>query len=242
MPSFDVISKINYPEFDNALANCLREISNRYDFKGLHITIERKDKSVTTNAPDELKLTQVNELLQTHLVRRKVDPRVLEVKSSEGASGGAIRQVSELKEGISQENAKKVIADIKIPSGIISHPVFDAKESSFKVVLEQLSNLFAIKVREQVSTPLRFCLLVGVRFSSVGRCDVVHWRHLRSPHAELLSKHLCHQVHLLRDAHKCHLLHVPRCQLVLELAGLLGRVDVTDLHRVDVAGFLPLLA
>ena len=113
MPSFDVISKINYQEFDNALANCLREIGNRYDFKGLHITIERKDKTITTTAPDELKLKQVNELLQTHLVRRKVDPRVLEVKSSEGASGGSIRQVTGLKEGISQENAKKVIADIK---------------------------------------------------------------------------------------------------------------------------------
>ena len=113
MPSFDVISKINYQEFDNALANCLREIGNRYDFKGLNISIERKDKSVTTNATDELKLRQVNELLQTHLIRRKVDPRVLEVKSSEGASGGSIRQVSELKEGISQENAKKIIAEIK---------------------------------------------------------------------------------------------------------------------------------
>ena len=56
MPSFDVISKINYQEFDNALANCLREISNRYDFKGLNISIERKDKIVTTIAPDELKL------------------------------------------------------------------------------------------------------------------------------------------------------------------------------------------
>ena len=113
MPSFDVISKIDYQEFDNALANCLREIGNRYDFKGLHITIERKDKAITTTAPDELKLKQVNELMQTHLVRRKVDPRVSEVKSSEGALGGSIRQVSELKEGISQENAKKVIADIK---------------------------------------------------------------------------------------------------------------------------------
>ena len=113
MPSFDVISKINYQEFDNALANCLREIGNRYDFKGLHISIERKDKTITTTAPDELKLKQVNELLQTHLVRRKVDPRVLEVKNSEGAAGGSIRQLSELKEGISQENAKKVIADIK---------------------------------------------------------------------------------------------------------------------------------
>ena len=81
--------------------------------KGLSQYPEIKDKNITTIAPDELKLKQVNELLQTHLVRRKVDPRVLEVKSSEGASGGTIRQVSELKEGISQENAKKVVADIK---------------------------------------------------------------------------------------------------------------------------------
>ncbi len=113
MPSFDVISKINSQEFDNALSNCLREISNRFDFKGLYISVERKDKLITTIAPDELKLKQINELLQTHLIRRKVDPRVLRVKSSEGASGGSIRQLSELKEGISQENAKKIIADIK---------------------------------------------------------------------------------------------------------------------------------
>ena len=113
MPSFDVISKINYPEFDNALANCLREIGNRYDFKGLKISIERKEKMITTLAPDELKLKQVNELLQIHLIRRKVDPRVIAIKNSETAAGTTIRQVSELEEGISQENAKKIIADIK---------------------------------------------------------------------------------------------------------------------------------
>ena len=113
MPSFDVISKINYPEFDNALANCLREITNRYDFKGLNISIERKDKTITTLAPDEIKLKQVNDLLQVHLIRRKVDPRVIVVKNSESAAGTTIRQVSELKEGISQENAKKIIAEVK---------------------------------------------------------------------------------------------------------------------------------
>ena len=113
MPSFDVISKINYPEFDNALANCLREIGNRYDFKGLNIQIERKDKTITTLAPDQLKLKQVNELLQIHLIRRKVDPRVLAIKNSENAAGATIRQVSELEEGISQENAKKIITEVK---------------------------------------------------------------------------------------------------------------------------------
>ena len=113
MPSFDVISKINHQEFDNALSNCLREISNRFDFKGLNISIERKENLITTVAPDELKLKQVNELLQTHLIRRKVDPRILIINNSEKASGGSVRQLSELKEGISQENAKKIIANIK---------------------------------------------------------------------------------------------------------------------------------
>ena len=113
MPSFDVISKINLQEFDNALSNCLREISNRFDFKGLNISIERKENLITTVAPDELKLRQVNELLQTHLIRRKVDPRILIINNSEKASGGSVRQLSELKEGINQENAKKIIAEIK---------------------------------------------------------------------------------------------------------------------------------
>ena len=113
MPSFDIISKVNFQEFDNAVANCLREVDNRYDFKGFQILIERKNKVITTVAPDELKLKQLNELLKTHLVRRKVDPRVLEITSLEGASGGTIRQLSELKEGISQENAKKIILEIK---------------------------------------------------------------------------------------------------------------------------------
>jgi len=113
MPSFDVVSRINYQEFDNALANCLREIATRYDFKGLNISIERKDKTITTLAPDNLKLKQVNELLQTHLIRRKVDPRVINIKNSETATGGTVRQISELKEGIDQESAKKIITQVK---------------------------------------------------------------------------------------------------------------------------------
>jgi uncharacterized protein YajQ (UPF0234 family) len=113
MPSFDVVSRINYQEFDNSLANCLREIGTRYDFKGLTISIERKDKTITTLAPDNLKLKQVNELLQTHLIRRKVDPRVIKIKNSETATGGTVRQISQLKEGIDQESAKKIIAQVK---------------------------------------------------------------------------------------------------------------------------------
>ena len=81
--------------------------------KDLRFQLKEKDKTITTLTPDELKLKQVNELLQIHLIRRKVDPRVITIKNSESAAGATIRQVSELEEGISQENAKKIIADIK---------------------------------------------------------------------------------------------------------------------------------
>ena len=113
MPSFDLICKINYQEFDNALLNCLREISNRYDFKGLNILIERKDRIISILAPDKLKLKQANELLKVHLIRRKVDPRILFALNSENASGGSVRQIYELIEGINQENAKKIITQLK---------------------------------------------------------------------------------------------------------------------------------
>ena len=81
--------------------------------KDLIFQLKEKIRQSPHLAPDELKLKQVNELLQVHLIRRKVDPRVIVVKNSESAAGTTIRQVSELKEGISQENAKKIIADVK---------------------------------------------------------------------------------------------------------------------------------
>jgi|TARA_B110000444_G_scaffold231119_1_gene238861 uncharacterized protein YajQ (UPF0234 family) len=60
MPSFNLISKINYQEFNNTLASCLREIVSRYDFKGHNISIERKDKIIITLAPDKLKFKEKN--------------------------------------------------------------------------------------------------------------------------------------------------------------------------------------
>ena len=108
MPSFDVISKINHQEFDNALANCLREIGNRFDFKGLNISIERKDQVITTIASDELKLKQVNELLQVHLIRRKVDPRVIVVKNSEMQQVHLLDRLVSLKRVLTKKMLRKL--------------------------------------------------------------------------------------------------------------------------------------
>lgn len=113
MPSFDIVSKTNFPEIDNALQNVVKEVAQRYDFKGSKCTIERKEQEITINADDELKLKQMHELLQGHLVRRQVSPGVLEYKDSERAAGQSVRQKVLIKNGIEKDLAKQIVKDIK---------------------------------------------------------------------------------------------------------------------------------
>ena len=113
MPSFDVVSRLDFQEIDNAIGNALREIGNRYDFKGSHTTIEHKDKELTVVTDDELKLKQVHDLIVTHFVRRKVDPLCLSPVNKEKAGGNKIRQIYKLVEGIEQTIAKKITVDVK---------------------------------------------------------------------------------------------------------------------------------
>jgi uncharacterized protein YajQ (UPF0234 family) len=113
MPTFDVVSRLDLQEIDNAVSNVLREIKTRYDFKGSETTLERKDHDLTVVTDDELKLKQVRDLIVTHFVRRKFDPLSLKEGSKEKAGGDKVRQVYELNEGIEQVIAKKITADIK---------------------------------------------------------------------------------------------------------------------------------
>ena len=113
MPSFDIVSRVDFQEIDNAIANALREITNRYDFKGSNTTLERSEKVITIVTDDDLKLSQVNDILISHFVRRKLDPLALGKKDKEKAGGDRIRQIISLVEGIEQDVAKKITSEIK---------------------------------------------------------------------------------------------------------------------------------
>jgi len=113
MPSFDIVSRVDFQEMDNAIANALREITNRYDFKGSNTTVERSEKIITIVTDDDLKLSQVNDILISHFVRRKLDPLALGKKDKEKAGGDRIRQTISLVEGIEQDVAKKITSEIK---------------------------------------------------------------------------------------------------------------------------------
>lgn len=113
MPSFDIVSKTDMAEVDNALAGIVREIGTRFDFKGSKCSIERKDEVITILADDDAKMRQMHELLRIYFTRRHVDAGALEFKDPEKAAGDTVRQVVTVKQGIDKDLAKRLVKEIK---------------------------------------------------------------------------------------------------------------------------------
>ena len=113
MPSFDIVSKIDMPSVQNALDGVKKEINTRYDFKGSLCEVVLQDHKIILKADDELKRRQVEELILTHLTRKKVDAGALEFEKPEAATGNSIRQSVLIKQGVDRETAQKIIKAIK---------------------------------------------------------------------------------------------------------------------------------
>ncbi|MGK9234871.1 YajQ family cyclic di-GMP-binding protein [Inquilinus limosus] len=113
MPSFDIVSKTDLTEVDNAIAGVTREVAQRFDFKGSKCSIERSDNTLTILADDDLKLKQMHELLRGYFARRKLDAGALDFKTPEKASGNMVRQEVVVKQGIDRDLAKTIIKAIK---------------------------------------------------------------------------------------------------------------------------------
>ena len=113
MPSFDIVSRVDLAEVDNAIASIKREISTRFDFKGSKSTIDRDEAEIKLVADDDLKLKQMHELLKVHLTRRKVEAGALDYKTPEKAAGNTVRQTIALRQGIGADLARQLTRQIK---------------------------------------------------------------------------------------------------------------------------------
>lgn len=113
MASFDIVSRTDLSEVDNAVQGAMREISTRYDFKGSNCTIERTDGTLTIKADDDFKLKQMHELLRGHLARRKVDAAAFDFAKPETASGNTLRQTVTIKQGVERDLAQKLVKSVK---------------------------------------------------------------------------------------------------------------------------------
>jgi uncharacterized protein YajQ (UPF0234 family) len=113
MPSFDIVSEVNQVEVHNAVDQCNKEVSTRFDFKGSDARIEMADKALTVFADDDFKLAQIHDILTTKLAKRGVDVRCLDLGKVEKISGGKVKRVVTVKTGIETVLAKKIVQLLK---------------------------------------------------------------------------------------------------------------------------------
>lgn len=113
--SFDVVSRVNMAEVVNSVHQTMKEIETRFDFKGSKsdVTLDEKAGEITVLADDDMKRRNIDDILRTRLAKRGVALRALQYADPEEASGGALRQVITLQQGIPAEKAKEITKAIR---------------------------------------------------------------------------------------------------------------------------------
>jgi uncharacterized protein YajQ (UPF0234 family) len=111
--SFDVVSRIDGQELDNALNQARKEIAGRFDFKHSKTEIESDGKAVTVVSDDELKMKNVIDIIESKAVKRGIDIKAFDLGKPEPAGGDTVRQVITLRTGITKDKAKALTEKIK---------------------------------------------------------------------------------------------------------------------------------
>jgi cyclic-di-GMP-binding protein len=113
MPSFDTVCEPNMVKVKNAVDNSIKEIGNRFDFKGTSAALELKDKEITVYGDAPFQLEQIEEILRGKLAKQEVDPRFLDKGDVQKVGGDKVKQVVKVRSGIATEQAKKITRLIK---------------------------------------------------------------------------------------------------------------------------------
>jgi cyclic-di-GMP-binding protein len=111
--SFDIVSKTDYAEVTNAINQAMKEVSQRFDFKGSKAAVELQGKDLVLTAEDDTKLRNLNDIVQGKLVKRGVSLKALDYQKVEPAAGGTVRQLVKVQQGIPTDKAKEVVKFIK---------------------------------------------------------------------------------------------------------------------------------
>ncbi|MDC3091224.1 YajQ family cyclic di-GMP-binding protein [Rickettsiales bacterium] len=113
MPTFDIVSKTDLAEVDNAINGAMREITTRYDFKGSEANINREELEILLIAEDNYKIDQVQQVMRTHFVKRKLETSALKFSDIEKAKGNTIKQKATIVQGIDRDTSQLINKEIK---------------------------------------------------------------------------------------------------------------------------------
>ncbi|MEQ8486041.1 MAG: YajQ family cyclic di-GMP-binding protein [Pseudomonadales bacterium] len=155
MPSFDVVSEVDMQEVRNAVDQATRELSTRFDFKGIDAGFELADEQIKLHAQEEFQLEQMLMILKDKLTRRSVDVRVLDEGKIE-AAGKQKRQQFGLKQGIGKEDAKTIVKLIKDSKLKVQAQIQGDQVRVTGKKRDDLQDVMALLKKGELEIPLNF--------------------------------------------------------------------------------------
>ena len=158
MPSFDVVSKVDLQEVDNAVNNTLKEVANRYDFRGskTELTFDRKEKTLHMVAADKMKMDALKEMFLQKAVKRGLEIKTFDFEEPTPTSGGALKRDVKLREGIEQPLAKKMVAAIKQSKLKVQASIQGDELRVQGKQIDDLQAVISLLKSEDYETPLQF--------------------------------------------------------------------------------------
>lgn len=158
MASFDIVSRVDLQEVDNAINIARKEILNRYDFRQskTSITLDKKEKKIQIVTEDEMKLKAVQETLIGSLVKRKVDVKSLDPKEIQMASHGMIQRELAIKEGVEGDMARKIVRMIKSENLKLQATIQEAQVRVSGKNIDDLQAIIKMLRSANLEIPLQF--------------------------------------------------------------------------------------
>lgn len=157
MPSFDVVSELEFFEVNNAVANTVKEIATRFDFRGHKVEVElkEKDKLIKITAESDFQVEQVFAMLENHFIKRKIDPQCMDPQKME-ASGKEMHQTIKLMDGLESDIAKKIVKTIK-EAGIKAQAAIQGEKVRVTdKKRDTLQDVMALLREQKFGVPLQF--------------------------------------------------------------------------------------
>ena len=156
MPTFDVVTKTDLAEVDNAVNGTMREIANRYDFKGSKSEISRLENEITLIAEDNYKIDQLKQIIKSHFVKRKLDAKSLVFLKIEDAKGGTIRQKVNILQGIDREISQKIVKTVKESKSKVQVSIRGDELRVTGAKKDVLQNVIQLIKNMDINQPLQF--------------------------------------------------------------------------------------
>ena len=156
MPSFDVVSKVDWHEVDNAMNQANKELAQRFDFKGSKTRIELKEEAFAIESADEFKVGQAVEVLNGKLAKRHVPLDALDAGTIEPAAGGRARQQIKVKSGVEEKTAKSIVKAIKSAKLKVQAAIQGDSVRITGKKRDDLQNVISLLRDESYGQPLQF--------------------------------------------------------------------------------------